>query len=121
MNLNTFTHLLKSTLPAYFFPALMAGTSGILLNDSTLVHASYSAIAIPSFIAAIISCLLIHLYEKKTILKKAKRVVLNIAVIMCLNLILLNSLPLQKYQYDILISSFIGALITSLSYKVKEN
>ena len=108
------TTLLKAILPAYIFPALMAGTSGLLLNDMLLVNASYTSIAIPSFLSALFCFLLLWKFDKEKKLpeKKVLRIVMCLGISLFIAAGLIYSLNLHALMFDIILSTCIGSVIT---------
>lgn len=107
----------KSILPAYFFPLIMSGGPGYILDKPQLLKASYSSIALPSLIATIICFLLLKYLSKKQIflLKRIPCSAFLILIIGLLSLLTINLFGLYQYLLDIIPSALIAAIIIGMT------
>lgn len=106
---------LKTIIPAYFFPAIMSFISGYFRDDLSLMRDSYSYIALTSLIAAIVTYLLLWICEVQQTFPSNK-----IIRTLCVSLIMLSLgisiailLKLNDQLFNIGLSSFLGAAITT--------
>lgn len=94
--------LLAATLPAYLAPALMSWTSAQVTGDTRLAHASYTTIAVPSALAAL---LITWLCSRRTAppspLKRASAYVAFVAAIAsCGTAIVLSAVVIALGYFD---------------------
>lgn len=111
----TIKTLAQAVVPAYVFPALMSGVPGWLLGDLVLMQASYTFIAIPSAVAALLCFVLLWQMEKAQMfpVNKFARTSLLVAITLLLALVVISWASLQAQTFNIILSSFIGATVAT--------
>ncbi len=113
---------LRAIIPAYAFPAVMSGIPGVIMEDTKLMHASYTSIAIPSVIAAFICFFILWRMEIKQVFPKTKliRTIILIIPLMTLALITIWLGDLQEISFNILLSTLIGSAVTTWMQPMSE-
>lgn len=113
--------LLLASVPAYVFPSLMSGISGIILQKSDLIQASYTTIGISSLVSTLLSFAILWQLELKQILVEQKllRSLLIIMLMMSLGLLTTWIFQLQSQYFNITFSAFLGATILTIRQPVK--
>lgn len=113
-NFNTKAFLFAS-IPSYIFPVAMSWISGWFMNDSGVMQASYTTIAIPSLIAALLSYILLWGMEKLQFFPENKftRTILLVIVMICMALITIELAYLKPETFNILFSTILGTTITT--------
>lgn len=113
--------LLLASVPAYVFPSLMSGISGIILQKSDLIQASYTTIGISSLVSTLLSFAILWQLELKQILVEQKllRSLLIIMLMMSLGVLVTWIFQLQSQYFNITFSAFLGATILTVRQPVK--
>ena len=113
--------LLLASVPAYVFPSLMSGISGIILQKSDLIQASYTTIGISSLVSTLLSFAILWQLELKQILVQQKlvRSLLIIMLMMSLGVLVTWIFQLQSQYFNITFSAFLGAAILTVRQPVK--
>ncbi len=95
----------------------MSFTSGYFLNKPDLMRASYSTIATPSLIASLLTFILLWRMEaaQKFPANKIVRALFMVIATVTLGFMAILCFGLQENAFDILSSSFLGAVITTLT------
>lgn len=108
--------LLLATVPSYVFPALMSGISGIVLQKSELIQASYTTIGISSLLSTLLSFGILWQLELRQILVQQKlvRSLLIILLMMSLGMLTAWIFQLQSEYFNITFSAFLGATILTI-------
>ncbi|WP_342327464.1 hypothetical protein [Pedobacter sp. FW305-3-2-15-E-R2A2] len=117
----TLRSLLFAIVPSYVFPALMSGISGIILQKSDLIQASYTTIGISSLLSTLLSFLILWQLELKQILvaQKLLRSLVIILLMMSLGVLITWTLQLQSEYFNITFSAFLGATILTIRQPIK--
>ncbi|SEB82577.1 hypothetical protein SAMN04489761_1885 [Tenacibaculum sp. MAR_2009_124] len=106
--------MMLMALPSYFFPGVTAWLSGWFLQKVDLMNASFVSIAIPSLIATIITYSFFWGTKNRFKLEnKLIRILLMLFLNLFLAYFLIVFLKLNKYQFDIMLSTVIGTVITA--------
>jgi len=115
-----FKRLICLAVPSYACPIIMSFIPGYLLNDEELMRASYSSIALPSLLSTLVAFILLWRMEvtQKFPSNKVHRTLLVALIIVLLSIIVIFTFDLQADIFNILFSSFLGAVITSLTQKI---
>lgn len=118
-NANSANFNIKSVLfaivPSYLFPAAMSFTSGWFLQDTQLMQASVTTIAIPSCLAAIFSLILLwqmQIHQAYPVSRIVRTLMLTFLVTLLIGAIAWNT-PFQYDIANIILSATIGAAITT--------
>lgn len=119
---NNFTvkSFLKATIPNYIIPFIMSFTPGYFRNDTKLMEASYSSIALPSLLAALTTYFTLWYMERTGTFPTHKTIrTIAVSISMVLLFTMLTFLfGLQKYISDICLSAFLGSAITTFTQPV---
>lgn len=107
-------NFVKSVLPAYVFPALMAGTSGLLSNNATLIHSSYTYIALSTLFASSLCYLILWKisFVGDFLRYKILRVLCLWMVSISLSVGAIYIFNLFPNTFDIILSVSIGSIVT---------
>ncbi|WBX77624.1 hypothetical protein PG911_05035 [Tenacibaculum ovolyticum] len=114
----TTKNLLLVAIPAYFFPSVMSWFSGWILDNTILMKASYTSIAIPSLVATIIVYFILRQMQlfKKFPQNKYVRILVMMVLMILFSLIIIKLFKLEVYMLDIIPSSILGAIITTWKF-----
>ena len=106
---------LKAAVPSYVLPTLMSFTAGYLRHDSALMQASYTAIAIPSLVSALLSYALLWQLEihQLFIPNKVRRTILVSMLMLLVGLLFVYVTGLRSEAFNICSSAFLGAALTT--------
>ncbi|CAL2101882.1 conserved membrane protein of unknown function [Tenacibaculum sp. 190130A14a] len=109
-------------IPAYVFPALMSWLSGWLFKNSVLMKASFISIAIPSLVATIITYVLLWQMKvwQKFPSKKYTRVLFMTLLLLGIAILVIQLFSLNNIVFDILLSTVLGTVITTLKLPLKK-
>ncbi len=121
-NIFSLKSMMLMALPSYFFPGVTAWLSGWFLHKNDLMNASFVSIAIPSLIATLITySLLWGLKSRFKLENKLVRILLMLILNLSLAYFLVISLKLNRYQFDIMLSTVIGTVITAWKVPIQKN
>ena len=114
--------LASIAVPSYIFPLIMSFTPGYFLNDLELMRASYSSIALPSLLSSLLTFALLWRMEvaQKFPSNNIVRILLMVLIMASLGIVAIFVFDLQADAFNILFSSFLGALITTSTQKINK-
>ncbi|WP_103068499.1 hypothetical protein [Aquimarina sediminis] len=106
---------LFAIIPSYIFPSGMSWVSGWIMDNIQLMQASYTTIAIPSLLAALLAYSLLYTMEKFQFfpVNRLIRTLLLSLITVCLSLIIIEITSLHSESFNILLSSILGSAITT--------
>lgn len=118
-NQNNFNakRLVAATIPSYIFPAVMSFIPGYLLNKPDLMQASYTTIAVSSLLSSLLTFILLWRMEvtQKYPSNKIVRTLLMAFIMVSLGILTIYAFGLQTEALNILPSTFLGAVVTTLT------
>ncbi|CAM1374528.1 hypothetical protein [Tenacibaculum xiamenense] len=120
-NVFSLKSMMLMALPSYFFPGVTAWLSGWFLHKNDLMNASFISIAIPSLIATLITYSFFWGVKNRFKFEnKLVRIFLMLFLNLFLAYFLIVLLQLDQYQFDIILSTVIGTVITAWKVPTKQ-
>ncbi|SHE77221.1 hypothetical protein [Pedobacter caeni] len=113
--------LFAAAVPSYVFPTLMSFVSGLLLQKTELMTASYTTIGLSSLVSTILSFIILWQFESRKILNHHRliRSLLIILFMISLGMMCTTIFSLQSERFNIIFSVFLGAAIITIRQEIK--